>query len=137
MSKSSDIDDKGSIRLLDDLKLVRKKILSAVTDSDNEIKYDLLNKPGISNLIVIYSSLTDKSFSQIEKEFKNKGYGNFKKIVADKVVEVISEIQVKYNKIVSSGEIEKILLSGAQKASLMANKKLDDVYKKVGLKKND
>ena len=76
MSKSSE-SDKGVIRLLDDLKTVRKKIMSATTDSEMNIKYDPINKPGISNLINIYRSLTNKSISEVEEEFKDTKVGGF------------------------------------------------------------
>ena len=133
MSKSSEVDDSGSIRLLDDLNVVKKKIMSAVTDSENIVKYDVKNKPGISNLMTIYSVLTDKSLKEIEKEFYDKGYGNFKKAVSEVVVNKIEDIQKKYNNIIENGELEKILEDGANKAKIIAQKKILDVKKKIGL----
>jgi len=82
MSKSSE-NPKGVIRILDDLDVIRKKIMSATTDSEMCVKFDIENKPGISNLINIYSALTGKKISEIEEEFKDSNYGTFKKSVAD------------------------------------------------------
>ena len=77
MSKSSE-NQNGVIRLLDDVEVIRKKIMRATTDSDMLVKYDEDNKPGISNLINIYSALTSKTISEVEEEFKDSNYGNFK-----------------------------------------------------------
>lgn len=132
MSKSES--DKGTIYLLEDLAITRKKLMSAVTDSDTVIKYDVENKPGISNLITIMSSLTGKEISEIEKEFEGKGYGEFKKAVADVVCDHIKEIQQKVKEIQESKIIDKILEDGAKKASQVAYKKLAKVYRKVGLR---
>jgi len=133
MSKSELGDNKGSIRLLDDVKTIRKKIMSAVTDSDNLVKYDIENKPGISNLMTIYSSLTNKSYDEIEDEFRDGGYGNFKKAVADVVVEEVSKIQVKFNEIIKGDYLDKVLKQGALKAGAIASKKIDEVKRKLGL----
>ncbi len=133
MSKSELGDNKGSIRLLDDVKTIRKKIMSAVTDSDNLVKYDIENKPGISNLMTIYSSLTNKSYDEIEDEFRDGGYGNFKKAVADVVVEEVSKIQVKFNEIIKGDYLDKVLKEGALKAGAIASKKIDEVKRKLGL----
>lgn len=92
MSKSSD-NPKGVIRLLDDVASIRKKIMSATTDSDCLVKYDPQNKPGISNLINICVSITGSSIQEIEEKFVGKNYGEFKKYVADVVIEEISGIQ--------------------------------------------
>ena len=132
MSKSES--DKGTIYLLEDLAITRKKLMSAVTDSDTSIRYDVDNKPGISNLITIMSSLTGKEISEIEKEFEGKGYGDFKKAVADVVCDHIKEIQQKVKEIQESKIIDKILEEGAKKASQVAYKKLAKVYRKVGLR---
>ena len=114
MSKSSET-EKGVIRLLDDINLTRKKIMSATTDSEMRVVFDMENKPGISNLINIYSSLTKKSIEEIEEEFKDSNYGNFKTKVADVVVEVISKIQEKYNNILNNNELDEILEKGMNK----------------------
>ena len=83
MSKSES--DKGTIYLLEDVQIARKKIMSAVTDSENEIRYDMENKPGISNLLTILSVLTHQSIDDLQQKYQNVGYGQFKKDVADVV----------------------------------------------------
>lgn len=134
MSKSSE-SQKGVIRLLDNVEDIRKKIMSATTDSDRCIKYDLENKPGISNLINIYSALSNKNITEIEDEFKDKNYGEFKKVVADKVVEVISDIQKKYYEIINSNKIDEILDSGITCTRKIAKKKFEDMKYKMGFRR--
>ena len=131
MSKSSE-NQNGVIRLLDDLDLIRKKIMRATTDSDMFVKYDPENKPGISNLITIYSCLTNKSIEDVEEEFKNSNYGNFKTKVADVVVNEISKIQEKYNKYINSDIIDKILEEGKNKSRVFAKAKYEAVKNKIG-----
>lgn len=132
MSKSSD-NPKGVIKLLDDLDSIRKKIMSATTDSESVIRFDPVNKPGISNLINIYSCVTGKSIKNIEDEFKDVNYGNFKTKVADVVVEEVSKIQNRYNEILNSSMIDDILDEGISKTREIAKQKYDDIRKKVGL----
>ena len=133
MSKSDD-GEKGIIYLLDDPKIARKKIMSAVTDMVAKVHYDPINQPGISNLMQIYSSLNqDKAMLEIEEEFKGKGYGEFKKIVADSVVHELEMIQANYKKIEEAGYVKEILKEGAQKANTIASKKLMQVQKKMGM----
>lgn len=133
MSKSDD-GEKGIIYLLDDPKIARKKIMSAVTDMVAKVHYDPINQPGISNLMQIYSSLNkDKAMLEIEEEFKGKGYGEFKKIVADSVVRELEMIQANYKKIEEAGYVKEILKEGAQKANEIASKKLMQVQKKMGM----
>ena len=105
MSKSEH-SDKGCIYLLDDLKLVRKKIMSAVTDSIGIIQLDKENQPGLYNLIEIASSLTNRSMEEIVEEFKGQGYGTLKKYVADVVCDEIEKIQNRYNEIFNSNLLE-------------------------------
>lgn len=133
MSKSDD-GEKGIIYLLDDPKIARKKIMSAVTDMVAKVHYDPINQPGISNLMQIYSSLNkDKAMLKIEEEFKGKGYGEFKKVVADSVVHELEMIQANYKKIEEAGYVKEILKEGAQKANAIASKKLMQVQKKMGM----
>jgi len=132
MSKSSE-NKKGVILLLDDLDVVRKKIMSATTDSEMCVKYDEENKPGISNLINIYSSLTNKSISEIESEFEGCNYGTFKTKVADTVVSFLSDLQEKYNNIINSDIIDKVLDEGKIKTTEIAMKKYNEVKEKIGL----
>ena len=131
MSKSES--DKGTIYLLDDLNINRKKIMSAVTDSDNVICFDPVNKPGISNLLTIMSSLTDRSIEDLVNEYNGQGYGTFKKSVADVVISELETLQNKVNEIKKSGLIEKVLEDGANKARYLARKKLNKVYRKIGI----
>ena len=131
MSKS---DPKGDIFLKDDLNVVRKKIMSAVTDLGSDIYYDPENKPGSSNLIQIYASLKDISIEETENIFKDcHKYGEFKKAVADVVVDVLAPFQEKYKEVLASGKIDEILDEGAKRASYIANKTLLKVKKTVGL----
>ena len=135
MSKS-DGNTKGTILLLDSEKDIRKKIMSAVTDSDNKIYYDVENKPGISNLLVIYSSLKNISVKETEEIFKDSNYGTLKKEVADVVVEKLLDIQNKYNDYINSGKINEILDDGREKTNKIAKEKYEKVLKLVGLGRN-
>lgn len=132
MSKSS-TNPKGIIYLLDSEDAIRKKIMSAVTDSDNQIKYDLQNKPGISNLLTIYSCLSNKPIAIIEEEFKDSNYGAFKKAVAELVITSLKTIQDKFNYYINSNELDEILNNGKEKVNNIAAKKYQEVIKKVGL----
>ena len=132
MSKSES--DKGTIYLLEDLAITRKKIMSAVTDSDNTIVYDMENKPGISNLLTIMSVLSGKSIDELCATYNGQGYGVFKKAVADVVCDTLKDLQDKVKEIQSSGMIDKVLQEGAEKASYYARKKVAKVYRKVGLR---
>ena len=130
MSKS---DPKGDIYLNDSLEVMRKKIMSAVTDLGREVKYDPENKPGISNLMTIMSSLSGKSFEEIEKEFEGKGYGDFKRAVADVVVAEMEPFKARYEEIIKSGIVDKVLEEGAKKAYEVSKVTLTRVQKAVGL----
>ena len=132
MSKS---DPKGDIFLKDDMKTVRKKIMSAVTDTGSEVKYDPENKPGISNLLTIYAALKDISIEEAEKEFVGKRYGEFKTAVADVVVAELEPFQARYQQIVETKAYEQVLREGAEKAKKMAEPTLEKVQKAVGLLK--
>lgn len=133
MSKSEDINDKGCIYLLDDPKIARKKIMSAVTDMETLVKYDPINKPGISNLLEIQSCLTNIPISELEEKYIGYNYGSFKKEVADVVENFLTELQARYNKIMADKIIDKVLDDGAQKAHYVARKTLSKVYKRLGL----
>lgn len=131
MSKSSE-NQKGVINLLDDKETIRKKIMGATTDSDMTIKYDKENKPGISNLINIYKVFTNKTTEEIEQEFKNSNYGEFKKQVAEVVINEISKIQEKYNQILNSDEIDKVLDQGIEKSRQQAKEKYELMKQRMG-----
>ena len=132
MSKSSE-NKKGVIFLLDEIEVARKKIMSATTDSEMSVKYDMDNKPGISNLINIYVSLTNKSIEEVENEFIGKNYGEFKRCVADVVVKFLSDIQLKYKEYINSNIIDEILDNGKNKTIKEAELKYNIVKEKVGL----
>ena len=130
MSKS---DPKGDIYLSDDLKTMRKKIMSAVTDLGHEVKYDVVNKPGISNLMTIYSALTNKTMEEIEQEFVNKGYGDFKRSVADALINEMEPFKARYEQIINSGIVDEVLKEGQIRASKAAKETLKRVQQAVGL----
>ncbi len=132
MSKSDET-NKGCIYLLDDLKVARKKIMSAVTDSVGIIQLDKENQPGLYNLIEIASSLTNRSMEDIVLEFHDQGYGKLKGYVADVVCAELEKIQTRYNEILASHTLEKVLEEGAKKAEKIAHVTLADVKKQVGL----
>lgn len=133
MSKSDPL-EKASIYLDDSEAVIRKKIASAVTDSDGIIKYDEVNKPGVSNLLNILSCCTNKSISDLETEFEGVGYGEFKKAVADAIITLLMPIQEKYEKILADKDyLNKVLDDGAQKASYFARKTLSKVKRKMGV----
>ena len=130
MSKS---DPKGDIFLKDDLATIRKKIMSAVTDSGSEVKYDVENKPGVSNLLTIYASLKEISIEEAEKEFVGYRYGDFKKAVADVVCAEMEAFQNKYRQILESKAYEEALRVGAKRANEVAQKTLKRVKEAIGL----
>lgn len=131
MSKSGD-DEKCVIYLLDDPKIARKKIMSAVTDSIGIIQYDVENQPGIANLLTIHSTLTGESIDSIVERFQGKGYGDLKKEIGDNIEKFLTDLQLRYNEIISSGICEQVLEEGRIKASKLAHKKLMKVKKRVG-----
>lgn len=135
MSKS-DPNEKSCIYLTDPENVIRKKIGSAVTDSETCVKYDVENKPGISNLLTILSACTNKPINELEEEFKDSNYGTFKKAVADAVVELLKPIQERFTEYVNSKELDEILNKGRDNASYAASKMIRKVYKKIGLGRN-
>ncbi len=132
MSKS-DENINSSVYILDDKDTIIRKFKRAVTDSDTEIRYDVENKPGISNLITIYSVATKKSIADVEKEFSSVGYGDFKIAVGEAVSDMLKPLHQKYNDIFNDKKyLEDIAKNGAEKASYFANKTLRKVEKKIG-----
>ncbi|MDO5022993.1 MAG: tryptophan--tRNA ligase [Eubacteriales bacterium] len=132
MSKSDDPD--SYISLLDSFDDIRRKLKRAVTDSDADIRFDPENKPGVSNLLSIYSALKNVSIEEAEKDFSGKGYGELKKDIAEVVVEHIRPIQEKYNMLMQDkAYLNDLLKTNAEKAQSIAQKTLRKVYKKVGL----
>lgn len=132
MSKSDD-NPKAYIALLDDIAVIRKKIKSAVTDSDGTVKYDPVQKPGISNLLTILSCISGKSIAELELQYKNSNYQVFKEDVAEAVIQEILPIQQKYNELLNSKSIDEILDKGREYATYLANKKINKVYNRIGL----
>ena len=133
MNKSDNGDNKGTIFLLDDIAHAKKKIMSAQTDSFNKVHFDEENQPGISNLMSILSKITDETFESIEKRFENKGYGEFKKEVAEVVANLLTDIQTKYHKYNNEEVLNEILKKGAEKASIVARETLQRATKALGL----
>lgn len=133
MSKSVD-DPNGTINLMDTPDEIKAKIMSAVTDNENSVRYNE-SQPGIHNLIEIYSQLSDISPEEVESEFQGKGYGEFKKAVAEVTVDKLVLLQNKYRELVDSGELDNILRDGAEKARELSSKKLAEVYEKIGFLK--
>ncbi len=134
MSKSSE-NQKGVIRMLDDINTIRKKIMGATTDSDCLIHFDPENKPGISNLINICVALTGKSIQEIEAMFAGKNYGDFKHFVADIVTTEIETIQGRYQKIINSPELDKLLDENVAITRALAKEKFLLIKEKMGLYK--
>ena len=132
MSKS-DPNPKSYISLLDDLATIKKKIKSAVTDMESCIKYDIENKPGVSNLMTIYSCLTNLSYQEIEEKYEGQGYASFKDDLANIVEEHLAPIQKRYYKLLDSNELDEILDEGRDYATNLAFKKIRKVYNKIGL----
>lgn len=135
MSKSSD-NPKATIRILDNPEEIRKKIMSATTDSGCDVKFDVENKPGISNLINIVVALTGKTIQEVEEESSGKNYGEFKKYVADIVVSEVINIQEKYNELINNKEVlDKILNDGVKITREIAKNKFNAMKNKMGLYK--
>lgn len=132
MSKSDD-NTKSYISLLDNPKTAAKKIRSAVTDSGSEIVFDKENKPGISNLLTIYSGLTDKSVKDLEAEYAGRSYGEFKTALGEVVENFLVEFQGRVNEYVESGRIDDILDEGQARASRKADKMVEKMERAMGL----
>lgn len=133
MNKSDRGDNKGTIFLMENIDVAKKKIMSAKTDSLNKVHFDEENQPGISNLMSIMSKITGESFDSIEKRFENKGYGEFKKEVADIVGELLFNIQERYKKYKNTEILDGILKDGANKARIVARETLNRATTKLGL----
>ena len=134
MSKS-DKDPNGCVYVLEKPEDILRKFKKAVTDSDTErcVRYDPEQKPGVSNLMAIYSVATGRSFDEIEAEFDGKGYGAFKPAVGEAVVEMFRPIREETERILADkAYLESVYRAGAEKAGYVANKTLRKVYKKVG-----
>ncbi|QSQ08194.1 Tryptophan--tRNA ligase [Koleobacter methoxysyntrophicus] len=133
MSKSNP-NPNSYIGLLDPPDTIRQKIMRAVTDSGREIYYDPENKGAVSNLLTIYSLCSGKTIEALEKDYEGRGYGEFKKDLAEVVVECLKPIQARYNELKESGNINEILKKGAGKARAVAAPMMDKVRELMGLK---
>ena len=134
-SKMSKSMPEGCVFLMERPEDIQRKFKRAITDSDTEncVRYDPANKPGVANLMSIYSSVTGKSFEEIENEFAGQGYGKFKPVVGDAVIEHLRPIREESQRLLKDkAYLEGVYRDGAQKASYVAEKTLRKVYKKVG-----
>jgi tryptophanyl-tRNA synthetase len=134
-SKMSKSEPNGCVFLMDEPDVVMKKFKRAVTDSDTEncVRYDRENKPGVANLMNIYATLTGKTFEEIEKEFAGQGYGVFKPAVGEAVVDALAPIREEAKRLIADkAYLDSVYKAGAEKASYIANKTLRKVYKKIG-----
>ncbi len=133
MSKS-DENLNATILLLDDADTIIRKFKRAVTDSDNEVRYDSANKPGISNLIDIYGATTGKTKEEIEREFDSKGYGDFKLAVGEAVADLLKPMHSRFDELMKDkAYLESMIKMNDEKAEYYARKTLRKVQKKVGL----
>ena len=133
MSKS-DTNPKATISILDDEKTILKKFKSAVTDSEACVRFDQEAKPGVSNLMTIYSAITGKTMAEIEAEFAGKGYGDFKAVVGQSVADELRPIRENFARLMEDrAYLEEEMRKGAEHATYIANKTLTKVKKRVGL----
>jgi tryptophanyl-tRNA synthetase len=124
----------GIIEMLDEPKVSAKKIRSAVTDSQAQVRYDEEGQPGISNLLTIYSTLTGTSIEELEQQYAGKGYGDFKGDLADVVVEFVTPFRDRTNELLADrAELDGVLARGAEQAREVATRTLADVYDRIGL----
>ncbi len=135
MSKSAPKDDKGTIFILDDIKITKQKIMSAITDSEGKIYFDAEKKPGISNLLSIIAVIDNLSMEEVSFKYKDYTYKDFKTEVADKVANFILDIQNKFYSFRNNEEyLKQVLQDGAQRARKLASKKMEEIRRIVGLK---
>ncbi len=133
MSKSSS-SASGVIELMDSPEINTKKIKSAVTDTGRDVIFDEKEKPGVSNLLTIYSALTGKTIEQSQEDFTGKGYGDFKGAVAEVVVDYLNPVREKANELLKDEtHLKKLLSIGAEKAEAVASKTLSETYKALGM----
>ncbi|MBI1758235.1 MAG: tryptophan--tRNA ligase [Actinobacteria bacterium] len=132
MSKSAP-NQAGLLELLDPPAVLRKKIRAAVTDTGREVTFDPETKPGVSNLLTIYSALTGRPVSELETAYRGSGYGDLKKDLAEVVVEFATPIQARTAEVLAdTAELDRLLALGAERAQQVAAETLRDVYAKIG-----
>ena len=133
MSKSAE-SDAGVLWMLDEPKASAKKIMRAVTDSEGSVRFDRDAKPGVSNLLVIYSALTGREITAIEDEYAGRGYGDFKKGLAEVVVNEFEPVRERALELIADpAELDRVLATNAERAASVAEKTLADVYDRIGL----
>ena len=132
MSKSAE-NPLSMISLLDDEAKIKKAIMRATTDSDGEIRFDVENKPGISNLLTIYSAFSGEKIKDLEKKYEGQGYGNLKKDLLEITKEALSPIKTRYEEIRNSEELLNILKDGSERAGAIAEKTMKRIKDKFGL----
>ena len=134
-SKMSKSMPEGCVFLMERPEDIQRKFKRAITDSDTEncVRFDPENKPGVANLMSIYSAVTGKTFEEIENEFIGCGYGKFKPVVGDAVIETLRPIREESTRLLADkAYLEGVYRAGAEKASYVAEKTLRKVYKKIG-----
>lgn len=131
MSKSDD-SSSAYISMLDGAAEIRKKVSRAVTDSDRGIRYDVEAKPAVSNLMTIFGLFTDMTMEQVTSHFDGQGYGQFKKELAEVIVDGLTPIQARYTELIASHEVDDVLQNGAKKAQEMSRSTLDAVKERLG-----
>ncbi|CAN5266629.1 tryptophan--tRNA ligase [soil metagenome] len=133
MSKSAE-SAAGVVWLLDEPTVTAKKIKSAVTDAGREVRYDVAEKPGVSNLLTIFSVLSDRSIASLEVDYEGRGYGDFKKDLADVVVEAFAPIRARTLELLDDpAELDRVLAGNADRAAAIADVTLATVYDRIGL----
>ena len=132
MSKTGESPN-GAIQLLEDPKIAAKRIKSAVTDAGTEIRFDAEEKPGVSNLLTIYSSLTGKTIPELEAEYQGKMYGHLKVDLAEVMVEFVTPLRNRTNELMGDpAELDRLLAHGAERAREIASVTLAQVYERMG-----
>ena len=134
-SKMSKSMPEGCVFLMETPEDIQRKFKRAITDSDTEncVRFDPENKPGVANLMSIYSAVTGKTFAEIEAEFAGQGYGKFKPVVGDAVIEHLRPIREEASRLLKDkAYLENVYRTGAEKAGYVAEKTLRKVYKKIG-----
>jgi tryptophanyl-tRNA synthetase len=133
MSKSAE-SAAGLINVLDPANVTKKKIMRAVTDDDASIRFDREAKPGVSNLLTIYSVLTDRSVESLEQEFDGRGYGDLKKGLVEVVEETFAPVRARTEELLADpAELDRLLAGAAERANAVAGRTLDRVYDAMGL----
>ncbi|MGW9020746.1 tryptophan--tRNA ligase [Leucobacter chromiiresistens] len=133
MSKSAE-SEAGLIKVLDPANVTKKKIMRAVTDADGEVRFDREAKPGVANLLTIYSVLSGRTIESIEQEYSGRGYGDLKKGLVEVVEESLAPVRTRTEELLADpAELDRLLARAAERAEAVANRTLDLVYERIGL----